>query len=93
MAEHLPDAWDRDLPANDNLIKAYVWGYADLMESTAEALGWPRVRTDRFVAVDAAERLQCDADSSRRAGPPESAEIFDQRDDRWAGLISVVARA
>ena len=53
MAEHLPDAWDRDLPANDNLIKAYVWGYADLMEATAEALGWPRVRTDRFVAVDA----------------------------------------
>src|SRR5690606_34483421 len=52
MSEHLPDAWDRDLPADDNLVKAYVWGYADLMEATASALGWPCVRTDRFVAVD-----------------------------------------
>ncbi|MBM3660370.1 MAG: GNAT family N-acetyltransferase [Actinobacteria bacterium] len=52
MSEHLPDAWDRGLPADDNLVKAYVWGYADLMEATAAALGWPHVRTDRFVAVD-----------------------------------------
>ena len=53
MAEHLPDAWDPALPVDDNLVKAYVWGYADLMEATARALGWPTVRTDRFVAVDA----------------------------------------
>jgi hypothetical protein len=52
MAEHLPDAWDPGLPADDNLVKTYVWGYADLMEATAAALGWPSVRTDRFVAVD-----------------------------------------
>jgi len=52
MAEHLPDAWDAGLPADDNLVKAYVWGYADLMERTADALGWPTVRTERFVAVD-----------------------------------------
>lgn len=54
MAEHLPDAWDASLPADDNLVKAYVWGYAALMEATARALDWPTVRTDRFVAVDAA---------------------------------------
>ncbi len=53
MAEHLPDAWDAGLPADDNLIKGYVHGYADLMEATAAALGWPLVRTERFVAVDA----------------------------------------
>ena len=53
MAEHLPDAWDAGLPADDNLIKSYVWGYADLMEATAHALGWPVTRTERFVAVDA----------------------------------------
>jgi hypothetical protein len=53
MAEHLPDAWDATLPPADNLIKEYVLGYADLMEATAAALGWPAVRTDRFVAVDA----------------------------------------
>lgn len=54
MTEHLPDAWDPGLPADDNLVKAYVWGYADLVEATATALGWPVVRTDRFVAMDAA---------------------------------------
>jgi hypothetical protein len=53
MAEHLPDAWDAGLPADDNLIKGYVHGYADLMEATAAALGWPLLRTARFVAVDA----------------------------------------
>jgi GNAT superfamily N-acetyltransferase len=53
MAEHLPDAWDADLPASDNLIKSYVLGYAELMEAMATALGWPTARTDRFVAVDA----------------------------------------
>jgi hypothetical protein len=53
MAEHLPDAWDAGLPADDNLIKQYVLGYAELMEAMATALGWPAVRTDRFVAVDA----------------------------------------
>lgn len=53
MTEHLPDAWDAGLPADDNLVKAYVWGYADLMEATGTALGWPTVRTERFVAVDA----------------------------------------
>jgi hypothetical protein len=52
LADHLPDAWDPRLPADDNLIKAYVLGYAELMEKTAAALGWPTVRTDRFVAVD-----------------------------------------
>lgn len=54
MPEHLPDAWDPDVAADDNLLKAYVWGYADLMTATASALGWPAVRTERFVAVDAA---------------------------------------
>jgi hypothetical protein len=53
MVEHLPDGWDPGLPADDNLIKSYVLGYADLMEAQASALGWPAVRTDRFVAVDA----------------------------------------
>lgn len=53
MAEHLPDAWDAGLPADDNLVKSYVWGYAALMEKTARALGWPTLRTERFVAVDA----------------------------------------
>jgi len=53
MPEHLPDAWDRDLPPTDNLVKAYVLGYANLMEATAEAAGWAAVRTERFVAVDA----------------------------------------
>jgi hypothetical protein len=54
MAEHLPDAWDGGLPADDNLVKSYVWGYADLMEKIARALDWPARRTERFVAVDAA---------------------------------------
>ena len=53
MAEHLPDGWDPGLPADDNLIKAFVLGYAELMEAMAGASGWPTVRTDRFVAVDA----------------------------------------
>jgi hypothetical protein len=53
MAEHLPDGWDANLPAADNLVKEYVLGYADLMEAIAAALGWPAVRTDRFVAIDA----------------------------------------
>lgn len=53
MAEHLPDAWDTGLPADDNLLKGYVWGYAELMAKTAAALGWPAVQTERFVAVDA----------------------------------------
>jgi len=53
MAEHLPDGWDPGLPAADNLIKEYVLGYADLMEAIAGALGWPSVRNDRFVAIDA----------------------------------------
>src|SRR5688572_17892503 len=53
MTEHLPDAWCVGLPGDDNLVKAYVWGYADLTETTARALGWPVVRTDRYVAVDA----------------------------------------
>ena len=53
MADHLPDAWDAGLPAADNLIKEYVLGYADLMESIAAALDWPSVRTERFVAIDA----------------------------------------
>jgi hypothetical protein len=53
MTDHLPDAWDAGLPADDNVVKAYVRGYADLMEATARALGWPTVRTDRYVAVDA----------------------------------------
>jgi hypothetical protein len=53
MADHLPDGWDAGLPAADNLIKEYVLGYADLMEAIAGALGWPSVRTDRFVAIDA----------------------------------------
>jgi GNAT superfamily N-acetyltransferase len=52
MDAHLPDAWDPGLPADDNLVKAYVWGYADLVEATAHALGWPVTRTDRFVAMD-----------------------------------------
>lgn len=52
MAEHLPDAWDRGLPADDNLVKAYVWSYAELVERTAAALGWPSRRTERFVAMD-----------------------------------------
>jgi GNAT superfamily N-acetyltransferase len=50
MAEHLPDGWDANLPAADNLVKEYVLGYADLMEAIAAALGWPAVRTDRFEA-------------------------------------------
>lgn len=53
MADHLPDAWDPGLPADDNLIKLYVLGYADLMEAIAAAHGWAAVRTDRFVAIDA----------------------------------------
>ena len=53
MVEHLPDAWDADLPAADNLIKEYVLGYAELLEAMAAALGWPAIRTERFVAVDA----------------------------------------
>ena len=53
MADHLPDAWDPGLPADDNLIKAYVLAYADLVEATARAMGWPVIRTDRFVAMDA----------------------------------------
>jgi len=52
MEEHLPDAWDPALPAEDNLVKSYVWGYADLMEAIASAMGWPVVRGERFVAVD-----------------------------------------
>lgn len=51
-AEHLPDGWDAGLPTDDNLVKAYVWGFADLVEATARALGWPVVRTERFVAMD-----------------------------------------
>src|SRR5262245_56914492 len=54
MAGPLPDAWDATLPPADNLIKEYVFGYAELMEAMAGALGWPALRTDRFVAVDAA---------------------------------------
>ena len=53
MADHLPDAWDPGLPADDNLIKAYVLAYADLVEATARAMGWPVIRTERFVAMDA----------------------------------------
>jgi hypothetical protein len=53
MTEHLPDGWDPGLPASDNLIKGYVLGYADLMEATATAVGWPSMRTDRFLAIDA----------------------------------------
>jgi GNAT superfamily N-acetyltransferase len=53
VADHLPDAWDTGLPADDNLVKGYVWGYADLLEATARAVGWPVVRTERFVAMDA----------------------------------------
>src|SRR5215216_42437 len=53
MAEHLPDAWDPGLPSDDNLIKNYVHGYAQLMEATADACGWPVLRTERVVAVDA----------------------------------------
>lgn len=52
-APHLPDGWDLALPADDNLTKRYVWDYAAFMESTADVLGWPIRRTERFVAVDA----------------------------------------
>ena len=48
----LPDAWDPRLPADDNLIKAAIFAYADLMEAMGTGLGWPTRRTDRFVAVD-----------------------------------------
>jgi len=49
---HLPDAWDAALPADDNLVKAYIHGYAQFLEACAAALDWPTLRTDRFVAVD-----------------------------------------
>jgi GNAT superfamily N-acetyltransferase len=52
MSEHLPDAWDPRLPPDDNVIKSYVHGYADLLEATALAVGWAAARTDRYVAVD-----------------------------------------
>lgn len=49
---NLPDAWAAGLPADDNLIKAFIHGYAHFLEDTAAALGWASKRTDRFVAVD-----------------------------------------
>ncbi len=53
MPEHLPDAWDAASRPTTTSSRTYVLGYADLMEAMATALGWPAVRTDRFVAVDA----------------------------------------
>lgn len=87
MAEHLPDAWDPGLPADDNLVKAYVWGYADLMEKTAAALGWPWKRTERFVAIDgsSAFTFQNVAVPLRPFGPPEVDDLLDEIGDFYAG--------
>lgn len=87
MAEHLPDGWDLALPADDNLVKAYVWGYADLMERTATALGWPSKRTERFVAIDggSAFPFQNVAVPLRPFGAPERDDLLREIGDFYRG--------
>lgn len=51
--ERLATEWDRDVPSDDTLVRAYVDAFADMVETQARAAGGRVLRQDTMVLGDA----------------------------------------
>jgi GNAT superfamily N-acetyltransferase len=52
VSERLETGWEPDTPVADNVVRAFVTGYAEWMLASADAAGQRSIRTDDFVAID-----------------------------------------
>jgi GNAT superfamily N-acetyltransferase len=51
--EHLATEWDRDVPSDDTLLRAYIDAFAEMVETVAHAIGGRVRRNDTMVLGDA----------------------------------------
>jgi hypothetical protein len=51
--ERLTTEWDRDVPSNDTLVRAYVDAFAEMVETQARAAGGRVLREDGMLLADA----------------------------------------
>jgi hypothetical protein len=50
--EHLANGWERDLPSDDNLLRAYTDAFVEMVEAVARAGGGRVLHEDEFAAAD-----------------------------------------
>jgi hypothetical protein len=50
--EHLANGWERDLPSDDNLLRAYTDSFVEMVTTIARAGGGRVVHEDEFAAAD-----------------------------------------
>jgi hypothetical protein len=50
--EHLADGWERDLPSDDNLLRAYTDAFVEMVEAVARAGRGRVLHEDEFAASD-----------------------------------------
>lgn len=53
QGEHLATEWDRDVPSDDTLLRAYTDAFAEMVEAQAHAIGGRVLRDDTVVLADA----------------------------------------
>jgi hypothetical protein len=51
--EHLADGWGRDLPSDDNVLRAYTDAFVEMVETVARSGGGRVLHEDEFAAADA----------------------------------------
>jgi hypothetical protein len=51
--EHLATEWDREVPSDDTLVRAYVDAFAEMIEAQARATGGRVLRDDTMLMADA----------------------------------------
>jgi hypothetical protein len=51
--EHLANGWERDLPSNDSLLRAYTDAFAEMVVAIARAAGGRVLEDESFLAADA----------------------------------------
>jgi hypothetical protein len=50
--EHLANGWERDLPSNDSLLRAYTDAFAEMVVAIAHAAGGRVLEDESFLAAD-----------------------------------------
>lgn len=50
--EHLANGWERDLPSDDNMLRAYTDAFVEMVETVARAGGGRVLHEDEFAAAD-----------------------------------------